>query len=99
MTCGTVVVDHICSAPTWEEYLTKLFKASGNSNITIHSNDTIIIKDTSYFKILNNKLKQLKIQPYEMANYLGWKIVIDTINLARNLEDDFNGNDGQPNHR
>ena len=92
LTCGTVVVDHMCSAPTWEKYLTKLFKASGNSNIKIHSNDTIIIKDTSYFKTLNNRLKQLKIQPYEMANYLGWKIVIDTINLARNLEDDFNGN-------
>ena len=91
--CGTVESkDHDCTSPTWTEYLNTLFNASGNSNIHITPDEKIIVKDTSYFDALNEKLLNLKIQPFEMANYLGWKVVVDHVTVARNLRDDFHGN-------
>ena len=91
--CGTTLSSNpTCHPPLWTEYFNDLFRASGNADIKILSTDTVIVKDTAYFDTLNNKLKALNIQPYEMANYLGWKHVIDVFNLARNIEDDFKGN-------
>ena len=90
LTCGTTEIR--CIAPTWVEYFASLFRASGNPNIDINLNQNIVVKDWNYLIKLDKTLQNLKIEPFEMANYLGWKIVSDLFIAAKNLELEFQGN-------
>ena len=89
LSCGTT--SNTCKPPTWEEYLNSLFQASGNVHVKIDSNKRLLVKDPEYFDKLNTKLNELQIQPYEMKNYIGWKVLVDYIVGAKNFQSAFKG--------
>ena len=80
-----------CNPPTWNDFIDDIIVATGNKNIRTGINQTVIIKDHRYFEQLDKVFETLDIEPYEMANYLGWKIMVDYIVGARNLESSFGG--------
>ena len=77
--------------PTWNEFIDNIISATGNINIKTKPNQIVIIKDPKYFERLNQVLEGLNIEPFEMANYIGWKIMVDYIVGAQNLESSFDG--------
>ena len=87
--CGTMPSD--CTPMTWNTFIDSLFKASGNPNVKTRTDQKVLVKDTKYFRILNKKLKELKIPAYEMANYIGWKVLVDYLIGAENLNNAFRG--------
>ena len=89
LTCGTT--DKACTAPTWSEYIQSLFNASGNSHMKIQEEQKVIVKDPLYLMRLDETLEGLNIQPFEMANYLGWKVVTDFFIFLRNVRYEFQG--------
>ena len=90
LTCGTF--DTNCTAPTWVEYFQYLVDASGNPHIKIKDTQKVIVKDVLYLEKLQHTLENLNIRRFEMANYLGWKIVSDIILVSRNLKYEFQEN-------
>ena len=90
LSCGTT--SSVCTPPTWEEYLKSLFGAFGNNEVEFDGNQTLILKDPKYVEQLETKLKSLQIHPYEMKNYLGWKVLVDYIVAAKNFQSAFKGN-------
>ena len=80
-----------CSPPTWNDFIDDIISATGNKNIRTGINLTVIIRDPKYFERLNQVLEGLNIEPFEMANYIGWKIMVDYIVGAQNLESSFDG--------
>jgi hypothetical protein len=87
--CGTTGSG--CKPPTWITFIDSVFQASGNKNVEIKSNQTVLIKDPEYFDQLDATLETLQIKPYEMANYIGWKVLVDSVLAARNLASAFKG--------
>ena len=89
LTCGTS--DPNCPPISSIEYFQSLFDASGNSNIKINATQTVVIKDPMYFQNLSKTLETLKLEPYEIANYLGWKLVSDIFIFIKNIQHEFRG--------
>ena len=69
----------------WTSFINSLLIASGADNKKIKPKKKVIIKDPYYFDNLNETLQGLAIQPFEMANYMGFKILVDYIVGADNL--------------
>ena len=90
LSCGTT--SKSCKPPSWEEYLNSLFHASGNAHITIDSKQKIFVTDLTYVDKVNKKFQDLQIQPYEMKNYMGWRVLVDYFVGANNFESAFGGN-------
>ena len=63
--------------------------ASGAYKKKIQTQQKVLIKDTYYFDHLNETLQALAIQPFEMANYIGFKILVDYVVGADNLKKAF----------
>ena len=83
-----------CNPPKWSNFIDSLIVASGNKNniMKTKTNQKVVVKDPNYFQHVNQKLQGLRIQPYEMANYIGFQILVDFIVGSRNVENAFRGN-------
>ena len=46
----------------------------------------------TYIDKLNMKFQDLQIHPYEMKNYIGWRVLVDYIVGAKNFQSAFKGN-------
>ena len=73
----------------WISYIDSLLVASGADKKKISPKQNVIIKDPYYLDHLNETLQGLAIQPFEMANYMGFKILVDYIVGADNLKNAF----------
>ena len=83
--------DPSCLSISSTKYFQSLFDASGNSNIRIENSQSIIVKDPNYFINLSKTLRDLRLEPYEIANYLGWKLVSDIFVFVKNIQYEFRG--------
>ena len=90
LSCGTTSTS--CKPPSWGEYLNSLFHASGNGHVKIDSKQKIFIIDPAYVDKLNMKFQDLQIHPYEMKNYIGWRVLVNYIVGAKNFQSAFEGN-------
>ena len=73
----------------WKSFIDSLLVASGADKKKIRPNQNVMIKDPDYFVNLTETLQGLAIQPFEMANYMGFKILVDYIVGANNLNKSF----------
>ena len=89
--CGTTT-DYKCNPPTWTEFFNSIFAASGHPHIRTNPRQRIIIKNHEYLDELDATLEALNLQPYELANYMGWKILVDYIVATGNIQHAFGGN-------
>lgn len=75
----------------WTSFIDSLLVASGAFEKKTSPNQKILIKDPYYFETFDEALRNLTIHPYEMANYMGWKILVDYIIGSTNLYKAFRG--------
>ena len=87
LTCGTT--DQNCPSIAWVDYLQLLSNASGNPQIRISNNQKIIVKDAYYLGNISRTLDNLNIKPFEMANYMGWKLVSNMFVFLKSLKIEF----------
>ena len=77
---------------SWPEFIKSLFEASSLPNAEIDSNDMVIVKNLNYINNLKSTLTEAKIQSWEWANYLGFKLLqtfqVVQQNVAKEFEDD-----------
>lgn len=64
----TTLVDN---SVDWTEYLNKMVQRIG-ANMTISSNEEVIVKDIPYYKSISKQLQEMP--DYVVKNYLGWII-------------------------
>ena len=51
----------------------------------------MIVKDPKYFSSLRKTIGDLNLKAFEMANYMGWKLVSDVFVFVKNVEHEFEG--------
>ena len=78
-------------AESWPTFIDSLLFASGAVRMKVKPDQKVLIKDPSYIDSLNETLQNLDIRPFEMANYMGFKILTDYIVGATNLKKAFRG--------
>ena len=81
--CG--VASGCKEAESWPTFINSLLVASGAKKKMIRQDQKVLIKDPQYIHALDETLQNLNILPFEMANYLGFKILTNYIVGAKNL--------------
>lgn len=50
--CGNDCPENILEAPSWQKYFDNIFQTAGINNVTIKSNDSVILMNPQYFEAL-----------------------------------------------
>ena len=100
-----VVVDELpdlpCAEPcneniiSWPEYIQSLFEAAdiaNNLTAIIQGSDTVIVKNLEYVRDVKSALENANLQPWDWANYLGFKLLQIFQVAQQNIEEEFEDN-------
>ena len=68
--------DHLSNDSTisWTKFIQSIFNAAELEEIELSSNEKIIVKNYEYVSQLKDTLKKLDLQPWDLTNYVGFKV-------------------------